>query len=63
MRHIGRDEETHAPLARRLVERLCGTEDRLWAEAEEAARVSLRARIALWDDILDTIRQQPRQGV
>ncbi len=63
MRHIGRDEETHAPLARRLVERLCGTEDRLWAEAEEAARVALGARIALWDDILDTIRQQPRQGV
>lgn len=63
MRHIGRDEEKHAPLSRRLVERLCGTEDRLWAEAEEAARVSLGARIALWDDVLDAIRQQPRQGV
>jgi DUF3050 family protein len=59
MRHIGRDEETHAPLARRLVERLCGAEDRLWAEAEDAARVALAARIALWDDVLDTILQQP----
>jgi hypothetical protein len=63
LRHIGRDEETHGPLAHRLVARLCGREDRLWVEAEEAARVALRARIALWDAILDTIRQQPRPGV
>jgi Protein of unknown function (DUF3050) len=54
-RHIGRDEDTHAPLARQLVERLCGTDDRLWAEAEDAARVALTARIALWDDVLATI--------
>jgi len=63
MRHIGRDEEKHAPLSRLLVERLCGTEGRLWAEAEEAARVCLKARIVLWDDVLDAIRQQPRQRV
>jgi hypothetical protein len=43
MRHIGRDVETHAPLSRLLVERLCGTEGHLWAEAEEAARVFLGA--------------------
>lgn len=63
MRHIGHDEDTHGPLSRRLVERLCGTERRLWAEAEQTARVALEARIALWDDVLDAIRQQRRQDV
>ena len=28
-RHIGRDEDTHAPLTRRLVARLCGTDAQL----------------------------------
>ena len=50
------------PLLRDGSSSVCGAPRTFWLEAEEAARVSLRARIALWDDI-HTIRQQSRQGV
>ena len=54
-RHIEHDAETHGPMARALVSRLCGNEESLWREAEEAARQSLAARIRLWDDILSSV--------
>ncbi len=54
-RHIEHDAETHGPMARALVSRLCGNEESLWRDAEEAARQSLAARIRLWDDILSSV--------
>lgn len=54
-RHIESDGDRHAPLSRSLLARLCGDDERLWAEAEETARVSLKARLKLWDNILDSI--------
>ena len=54
-RHIEHDAETHGPMARALVSRLCGNEESLWREAEEAARQALAARIRLWDDILSSV--------
>jgi hypothetical protein len=50
-RHIEHDGERHGPLSRALVQRLCGQDDRLWAEAEETARASIEARLHLWDCI------------
>jgi hypothetical protein len=50
-RHIEHDGERHGPLSRALVQRLCGQDDRLWAEAEETARASIEARLRLWDCI------------
>jgi hypothetical protein len=50
-RHIEHDGERHGPLSRALVGRLCGQDDRLWREAEQTARASLRARLDLWDHI------------
>ncbi len=49
--HIQHDGERHGPLSRALVQRLCGTSSRLWAEAEETARASIEARLRLWDCI------------
>ena len=54
-RHIEHDAETHGPMARDLVSRICGNEESLWREAEETARQSLAARIRLWDDILSSV--------
>jgi Protein of unknown function (DUF3050) len=50
-RHIEHDGERHGPLSRALVARLCGQDDRLWREAEQTARASIRARLDLWDHI------------
>jgi hypothetical protein len=50
-RHIEHDGDRHGPMSRSLVQRLCGSDGRLWSEAEETARTCLKARIALWDRI------------
>lgn len=50
-RHIEHDDEKHAPLCRRIVARMCGTDSTKWREATETARGCLEARIALWDAI------------
>ncbi|MCH8805437.1 MAG: DUF3050 domain-containing protein [Planctomycetes bacterium] len=42
-------------MARQMVTTLCGTDQKRWREAEESARVALRARIDLWNG--GTVRQ------
>ncbi len=54
-RHIEHDAETHGPMSRALVSRLCDNEESLWREAEETVKESLEARIRLWDDILSSV--------
>jgi len=51
-RHIEHDDEHHAPVCRRIVARLCGTDAATWNEASAAARECLTARLALWDAIV-----------
>jgi hypothetical protein len=48
-RHIQHDGETHGPMARALVARLCGDDEQRWKQAEQAAIRSLQARLKLWD--------------
>ena len=50
-RHIEHDDEHHAPVCRRIVARLCGTDAARWQEASVAARECLAARLDLWDAI------------
>ena len=38
-----------------MVADICGTDERKWAEAAEAAEAALTARLALWDAILGEI--------
>jgi hypothetical protein len=54
-RHIEHDGERHGPLARIMVERLCGDDERLWREAEETARSCLAQRLNLWDRIAERL--------
>ncbi len=55
-RHIGLDGDEHGPMANRLMQSLCGTEETAWAIAERAAVKSLEARRDLWDGIYATVR-------
>jgi pyrroloquinoline quinone (PQQ) biosynthesis protein C len=52
-RHISHDDAKHAPICRRIVANLCGTDPTNWAEASKTARQCLEARIALWNAIAD----------
>lgn len=50
-RHIELDGDDHGPIALKLMENLCGSDEARWQQATEAAETALRARIALWDAI------------
>lgn len=54
-RHIGIDEEHHAPMGKRMLRMLCEDDDTKWAEATEAARAALLVRCDLWDGILEDL--------
>lgn len=51
-RHVHLDEEQHGPMAKRLLEGLCGSDPGKWDAAAGAARQALEARRMLWDGVL-----------
>ena len=55
-RHIEVDGDEHGPLSLRMVADLCADNPALWEEAAVAAEEAIRARLALWDGILEGIR-------
>lgn len=61
-RHIHLDEGSHAPLALRLLDVLCAGDPQRIAEAEEAAKAALSARIRFWDGVLAAIAGSDKQG-
>lgn len=56
-RHIEVDGDSHGPMARRLMESLCGNDAAMWSEAGIVARAALKARHALWDSVLTELRR------
>jgi hypothetical protein len=54
-RHIHLDEDFHAPLSLRLLNRLCEGEDSKTEEAVRAAHVAVNARIEFWDGVFEAI--------
>jgi Protein of unknown function (DUF3050) len=50
-RHIEVDGDHHAHLAHEMTSVLCGDDDEKWAEATEACKAALQARIDLWNGI------------
>ena len=48
-RHISLDGDEHGPMARQLVNTLCGENQENWQRAEQAVIASLESRMALWD--------------
>ena len=55
-RHIEVDGNDHGPLSLRMVADVCGDDPSRWQDATHAAESALRARLALWDGILDQVR-------
>lgn len=54
-RHINVDRDRHAPMAMRMLTKLCGDDIDKWQEATEAARIALQARLRLWDEVEEHI--------
>jgi Protein of unknown function (DUF3050) len=54
-RHIEVDGDEHGPMARSMVESICGGDESKWTLVENAARQALNARKNLWDGVLGTI--------
>ena len=59
-RHIHLDEDFHAPLSIRMLEELCEGDATRLAEAQDAARVALEARIRFWDGVLAAVADARR---
>lgn len=58
-RHIDLDENSHAPMAVKAMQELCGNDSRRWQEATEAAQSALQARIQLWETIAGAMLEGP----
>lgn len=56
-RHIEVDGDSHGPLAKRLLSRLCEGRPSAESEAEAAAAQALQVRMRLWDGILGAIQK------
>lgn len=56
-RHIELDDDEHGPMAFKMIEHLCGKNEKKWQEVEEAARLALDSRIKLWDGIEERISE------
>ncbi len=57
-RHIELDEDEHGPMAFRMVEQLCGNDDKKWQEVKAVAEKSLISRIEFWDGIEAEIEER-----
>lgn len=54
-RHIGLDGDEHGPMATRLLQSICRSDESLWKVAEETAVNCLIARKKLWDGIYEAV--------
>ncbi|MDH5517408.1 MAG: DUF3050 domain-containing protein [Gammaproteobacteria bacterium] len=56
-RHIGLDEDFHAPLSLRLLNELCDNDDVKIEEAIAAANTAVVARVKFWDGVLEALNR------
>jgi len=61
-RHIGLDEDHHAPMAVEMLAELCGNHSEKWEEATQAAIAALTARHGLWSTVVSEV-SLARMGV
>jgi hypothetical protein len=57
-RHIEVDGDDHGPISLKMIEELCGDDDKKWKEATEIAILSMQKRIKLWDGIAEKIQAE-----
>lgn len=59
-RHIGLDEDFHAPLSLRLLNSLCDGNEVKIKESIVAANFAVQARIKFWDEVLEVINRNKK---
>ena len=57
-RHIHLDDGFHAPLSLRLLNSLCGEDERRTEQALAAAELAVSARVRLWDAVLESLQDE-----
>lgn len=55
-RHIELDADEHGPMAFKMIDELCGTDEKKWKEVAEISKLSLQKRIGLWDAIEENLK-------
>ena len=56
-RHIGVDEDEHGPAALKMIKVLCQSDEIKWNEAAKAAKMTMKARVVFWNEILDELKR------
>ena len=57
-RHIELDGDDHGPIALKMIENLCGDNERKWEEVKEVSKKSIEMRIKLWSHISSKIEHE-----
>ena len=55
-RHIELDADEHGPMAFKMIDELCGTDEKKWKEVAEISKLALQKRIGLWDAIEENLK-------
>ena len=57
-RHIELDGDDHGPIALKMIENLCGNDEKKWEEIKEISKKSIDMRIKLWSHISSKIEHE-----
>ena len=61
-RHIELDGDDHGPIALKMIENLCGDDQKKWEEVKNISKKSIEMRIKLWSHIASEIENENRNN-